>query len=340
MKIPFMPRDWHPCCRAACFLPATAIRTLMCLLPALFATQGRAQSPTDALMMPDRNACILLGYDYGTFDRYWEGAFLRENQTIATVQQETFLPMAAVNVVSNLDAYLSLPYISTASSEPNGGRFAGAEGFQDIGLALKYKALDKPLGAASFRLFAGAGFSTPLTNYLSDYRPYSIGFGAPEFSLRLMPHYEWNNGLYLRGMASHLWRGYTKAERDYYYADGSYYTAWMDVPNAWNFQGVVGKWFFGYRLKVEGTYTTLRSTGGDDIRSYNAPQPTNKTEFDRLGLSAQYYFKNTLKGLGFIAYHNRVVNGRNVPKVYSTGFGLTYQFNYISNKNDDQANAQ
>lgn len=291
-------------------------------------------------MMPVRNACILLGYDYGTFDRYWEGSYLRENQTIATVDQQTILPMAAVGIVPRLNGYISLPYINKESTEPNGGYFTGARGLQDLGLALKYQALDKQLGAGYLKAFAGAGYSTPITNYLSDYRPYSIGFGAPEFSLRAIAQYEWNNGFYLRGMASHLWRGYTKAERDYYYADGSYYTAWMDVPDAWNFQGVVGKWFFDYRLKLEGTYTTLRSTSGDDIRAYNAAQATNRTEFDRIGFNAQYYFKKSLKGLGIVAYHNRVVNGRNVPKVYSTGLGLTYQFNYLSNKNDDQASSQ
>lgn len=303
----------------------------------LFFPSLSGQTPSDALMMPAKEACILLAYDQGTFDRYWEGNLLRGNETIATVDQSTILPMAAIGIIDDLNFYLSVPYISTESSQPNGGYFTGARGFQDFGVAVKYRALKDSIGDGTLSAFGTAGFSTPATNYLSDYRPYSIGFGAPEFSLRAISQYQLNNGLYVRGAVAHLWRGYTKAERDYYYNDGSYYSAWMDVPNAWTYEGIVGKWFFNYALKLEFAYMGLASTSGDDIRAYNAAQATNKTNFDRIGFSAQYYIKQ-IKGLGVVAYHNRIVDGRNVPKMSSTGFGLTYQFNYI-NSNKDEANA-
>lgn len=293
-----------------------------------------AQTPSDALMMPSKNFCVLFSYDMGSFDRYWEGSYLRENQTIATVDRNTVLPMAAIGILDNLNFYISLPYVRTESSEPNGGRFAGARGFQDIGFAIKYRAIKKELGKGTFSALATTGFSTPFTNYLSDYRPYSIGAGAPEFSIRGIGQYEWQNGLYFRGSVAHLWRGYTEAERDYYYDNGSYYTAWMDVPNAWTYEGVFGKWFLGYSLKVELSYVGLNSTSGDDIRAYNAAQPTNKEKFDRVGLSAQYFFKS-IKGLGVVAYHNRVVNGRNTPKLSNTGFGITYQFNVIKKQTEE-----
>ena len=112
----------------------------------------------------------------------------------------------------------------------------------------------------------------------------------------------------------------------------------MDVPNAWTFETILGKWLFDTSLKLELSYSNLTSTSGDDIRAYNAAQPTNKVEVDRIGFSAQYYFKS-IKGLGVVAYHNRVVNGRNTPKMSNTGFGLTYQFNVIK-KQTDEENAQ
>ena len=292
-----------------------------------------SQTPTDALMMPSRNACVLLSYDMGKFDRYWEGDYLRGNETIATVSRNTFLPMVAISILDDLDFYLGLPYVKTESSEPNGGRFEGAKGFQDFMVALKYRALEKELGTGKLSLLTTIGFSTPATNYLSDYMPYSLGFGAPEFSLRGIAQYQWNNGLYIRGMGGHLWRGYTEAERDYYYNNGSYYTAWMDVPNAWNFEGVFGKWFFNYSLKAELNYSSIKSTSGDDVRFYNAAQPTNKVEFQRIGASLQYYIPS-IKGLGIVAYHSRVVNGRNTAKMANTGFGLTYQFNYLKDKKE------
>ncbi|MFT0713707.1 transporter [Flagellimonas lutimaris] len=298
----------------------------------------KAQTPSDGLMMPSKNICVLFSYDMGTFDRYWEGSYLRSNETIATVDRNMVLPMAAIGILDNLNFYVSLPYVSTESSEPNGGYFTGARGFQDIGFALKYRPIRTELGPGRVSFLGTAGFSTPLTNYLSDYRPYSIGAGAPEFSLRAIGQYELKNQLYFRASAAHLWRGYTEAERDYYYNDGSYYTAWMDVPNAWTFETILGKWLFDTSLKLELSYSNLTSTSGDDIRAYNAAQPTNKVEVDRIGFSAQYYFKS-IKGLGVVAYHNRVVNGRNTPKMSNTGFGLTYQFNVIK-KQTDEENAQ
>src|SRR5690606_39665494 len=88
--------------------------------------------------------------------------------------------------------------------------------------------------------------------------------------------YEWNNGFYARGSFAYLWRGETEAERDYYYNNGSFYTAWMDVPNATNFQVVAGKWFFDHAFHVEALYNATQCLSGDDIRAYNAAQPTNK----------------------------------------------------------------
>ena len=299
---------------------------LQVLLCVCSTTTLEAQTPSDALMMPSKNICVLFAYDMGSFDRYWEGDYLRSNQTIATVDRNTVLPMAAIGILDDLNFYIGLPFVRTESSEPNGGKFTGARGFQDLGLAVKYRAIQETVVNGELTAFATAGFSTPFTNYLSDYKPYSIGSGAPEFSLRAISQYQWHNGLYVRGSIAHLWRGYTEAERDYYYANGSYYTAWMDVPNAWTYDGFVGKWLFDYSLKLEFSYTGLASTSGDDIRAYNAAQPTNRVKFDRIGFSVQYYFKS-LKGLGVVAYHNRIIDGRNMPKLSNTGFGVTYQFN-------------
>lgn len=274
----------------------------------------------------------------GTFDRYWEGSLLRSNETIATVDRNTVLPMMAIGFLDNLNFYVSLPYVKTDSSEPNGGKFAGARGFQDLGFAVKYRPIRSEIGPGKLSVLATAGFSTPITNYLSDYLPYSIGSGAPEFSLRVIGQYDFNNQFYIRTSLAHLWRGYTEAERDYYYNNGSYYTAWMDVPNAWTYEAIAGKWLFNKSLRLEMSYTALKSTSGDDIRAYNAAQPTNRVEFERIGFSAQYFFKS-LKGFGVVAYHNRVVDGRNAPKLSNTGFGITYQFNVIK-KQTNEDNAQ
>ena len=288
-----------------------------------------AQTPSDAILMPGRSACVLAGYEIGRFDQYWEGKRLRENQTIATVSRSTFLPMIAVGITGKWDVYAALPYVKTASSEPNGGFFAGASGLQDLMVATKYEFLKKQLGNGELTALASLSFSTPASRYLSDYMPYSLGLGAPELGWRAIGQYKWSNGPYARLTAAYLWRGYTEAERDYYYNNGSRYTAWMDVPSAWNVEAVFGAWLLNNALRLELQYSKLAATSGDDIRPYNAPQPTNRMDMDRMGALAQYYVP-FIKGLGLLAYHQRIFNGANAPRMNSSGFGLTWQFNYLN----------
>ena len=291
-----------------------------------------AQTPTDAIMMNAQEVCFLVDYQDGSFDEYWEGSRLRSNETIATVNRESINSMMAIGIFKNLNGYLGLPYVRTESSVPNGGRFAGAEGFQDFSVALKYRIFNQKIKDSQLTLLSAASFSTPATNYLSDYMPYSLGLGTPQFALRGIAQYQLKSNLYLRGMGGYMWRGYTEAERDYYYNNGSYYTAWMDVPNAWNGELVLGKWFFENSLKMELNYSILRSTSGDDTRAYNAAQPTNKIQSDQVGVTLQYYTP-FIKGLGAVANFNQVVDGRNTAKIANVSLGLTYQFSFSDKTN-------
>jgi predicted porin len=291
-----------------------------------------AQTPTDGLMMPKGDLCFLLKYEYGQFDHYWEGEALRKNGTIAKVQRRTALVMAAYGISKRLNAYVGLPYVSTNSTIPNGGKFAGTNGIQDLMLGLKYKMLNQKGEKGQWTAYGSVLFSSPVSNYLSDYQPYSIGIGAPQLAWRGLIEYKWTNGFYLRGNGGYIWKGYTEAEREYYYNEGSYYTSWMNVPSAWTYEAVLGKWFIDKSLRVELNYNALLSTSGDDIRAYNSPQPTNKVNMDHVGAFAQYFFKKP-KGLGLVASYSRVINGRNVPEMSSVSAGVTYQFGLFHPKN-------
>lgn len=301
--------------------------TLCSIILVCVSLQTQAQTPNDANMMDKREACLLLAYTHGTFDEYWEGSKLRENQTIARVQRQTILGMAAIGIIDRLNLYVGLPYVRTESSELNGGHFAGVSGLQDVLVGLKYQLINAQTNSGTFSLLPSITFSTPVSNYLSDYQPYSLGLGTEEINWRLMAHYKLNKGIYTTVGAAHIWRGYTEAERDYYYNNGSFYTATMDVPSAWNFEALIGSWLFQNKLRVELNYAAIRSVSGDDIRAYNAPQPTNKVHMDRVGAFAQYYF-NPQGGLGLVASYNTIFQGRNAPKMTSLNFGITYQFGY------------
>jgi hypothetical protein len=195
-------------------------------------------------------------------------------------------------------------------------------------VAVKYKAFEKNTERGNLKVLGTISFSTPASNYLPDYMPYSLGAGAPELAYRAIAQYKFNNGLYVRGAGTYFWKGYAKAEREYYYNNGSFYTSWMDVPNAITAEGIFGTNLLQGALQVELNYLKTHSLSGDDIRAYNSPQPTNKVTMDRVGISAHYYFPK-LEGLGIGLYHNRVINGRNAPKISTFGVGLTYFFNYL-----------
>lgn len=284
-----------------------------------------AQTPSDAIMMTNKQSCVGLIYENSSFDEYWEGTTLRSNGTIETVKRNMILPMIAIGLHDKINLIVAAPWVKTASSDPNGGKFEGAQGFQDLTLALKGELLKKPIGNGDFTIHSTLGFSTPISDYLSDYRPYSIGFGAPELSFRGIFQYRLQSGWYARGALAYLHRGQTEAERDYYYNNGSYYTSLMDVPSAWDYQLVAGRWMFDNDLRLELNFSGISSTSGDDVRPYNAPQPTNKVNSNHVGFFAQYYFDKP-KGFGVLGYANQVVGGRNTGKSTIIGVGLTYIF--------------
>lgn len=286
---------------------------------------AKSQTPADATMMKSRQFCFAVTYDQGSFDQYWEGALLRRNGTIETVSRYMMMPMVAIGVHDKINVIIGSPYVKTESDEPNGGYLQGAKGFQDISIAVKGEAFNKQIGKGKLSILGTVGYSTPLTNYLSDYRPYSIGFGANELSLRGIVQYKLDMGVYLRGASAYLWRGQTRAERDYYYNNGSYYTPWMDVPSAWTYQGVLGIRTLKDALVVEANFSRLASTTGDDIRKYNAAQPTNKVEANQIGGQVQYYFPQ-IKGFSLLSYYQTIINGRNTGKVSGFGAGATYAF--------------
>ncbi|OOG69273.1 transporter [Algoriphagus sp. A40] len=293
----------------------------------LFASLGLmqltyAQTPTDGLMMPKGEICIAVIYEDANWDHYWEGTYLRTNGNIGTFNRKMLMPMIVGGITDKINVIVSLPYVKTSASA---GQLTGVEGFQDFGISLKAQLVEKTMEKSKLMVFSNLSFSTPASNYLSDYMPFSLGFGANELGLRAIGQYELNKGPYLRGSIAYLHRGATEAERDYYYQDGSYYTATMDVPDAWNAQLALGSWFLDKKLRVEATLTLLNSTSGDDIRAYNAPQPTNKVEYDQVGGFAQYYLKKG-GGLGFLAYYNHMFSGRNMGQFSGYGLGLTYQF--------------
>jgi hypothetical protein len=282
-----------------------------------------AQTPLDGLMMPKGEICLAIVYENTTWDRYWEGSTIRVNQNIGTFTKHMGMPMIVGGITDKINVILSLPYVKTAASA---GQLTGVEGIQDFGISVKALLLEKSLGKGKLTGFSNLSYSTPASNYLSDYMPFSLGFGANELGIRAIGKYELDKGPYFRASYSYLNRGTTQADREYYYSSGSFYTSTMDVPDAFQGQVTVGSWMFNKKLRVEASLTTIRSASGDDIRVYCMPLPTNKVDFDRVEGFAQYYFNSNGRGFGLIASYQKAISGRNMGQFSGYGLGITYQF--------------
>ncbi|MFC0657644.1 transporter [Mongoliitalea lutea] len=281
-----------------------------------------AQMPFDEIMMPKGELCVAVLGEHGSWNRYWEGDYFRENANIGTFTRQMLMPMVAMGISKKVNIIASLPYIQT---EASGGTQVGQADLQDLSVSVKVDWLQQRVGAGRLLFLTNTHLSNPVGSYLSDYMPFSIGAGAPEIGMRAITGYKMDNGLVFRLATAYLWRGQTQIERDFYYQDGAVYSPFMNVPNAVNIQGAIGYWTLENRLRLEATYMSLNCLTGDDIRSYNRPQPTNKMEVSQVGFWAQYYIKAD-RGFGAIAYFNQTVSGRNVGKAATMGLGLTYQF--------------
>ena len=278
-----------------------------------------AQTPTDAIMMGDGQICIAAIYSRESWDEYWEGTLLRENGNIGTFTRQSIMPMVALGLGERINVIAVLPYVFTKS---DGGYLQGAKGIQDVGLWLKAKAIDLHTESGDFTVHATAGVTLPVSDYLEDYAPYSIGMGCADLSLRGILQYKLHSGPFLRGQAGYHLRGNAKIERDYYYTTHGVYSDEVDMPNAVTYAITLGSWFFNDGLRVEAIYDGMNTLGGFDIRRQDAGFPSNKMVFSRIGGGFQIYND----GFGLLGSIQQVLTGRNVGKSLMYSVGLTYQF--------------
>jgi hypothetical protein len=309
-------------------------QSLLFILLALclaFIQRAQAQTPTDGIMMNKGEICFGAVYNHESWDEYWEGTLLRENGNIGTFTRQTVLPMFALGITDKINIIAQAPWVATDASQ---GQLKGVSGFSDFSVFLKAQAFHLTLGPGKLAFNPTVGFTMPMSNYLEDYAPFSLGLGCPDLTLRANLQYKLNMGLYLRGTAAYDLRGNAKIERDYYYTTHSVYSDKVDVPNAVNYTATLGAWLLKNSLNIDVTYDGQTTDGGFDIRKQDAGFPSNKMNFTRIGGFAHYYF-NFIPGLGVLAGANQILTGRNVGKAMAFYGGITYQFQLFNKQMEE-----
>ncbi len=277
------------------------------------------QTEFDAIMMNKQQFCSGLMYTHSSWDNYWEGTLKRNNLNLGTVTSQSVMAMGNYGITDNLNIMVGAPYVWTKASA---GVLEGMSGVQDMSVWVKWRALRKTYGQHKVSLFALGGFSTPLTNYVINYLPMSIGLGTTSLTGRLMVDYQYKK-LSVTGSAAFVGRSNVTLDRDSYYTTELHQTSEVKMPNAMQYQLRAG--FRGKYLLAEALLTNWTTLGGFDITRNNMPFVSNRMNSTMAGINIKYtlpFFTH----LAILGGANYTVSGRNVGQSTAINTGLFYAF--------------
>ncbi len=299
----------------------------MLLLPVV----GIAQTDIDAIMMEKNAFCVGPMYSYSSWKNYWEGTLKRDNQNLGKVSTQMYSVMGNYGITRKLNALFSVPYVKTKASA---GTLHGMDGIQDLSLFLKWRPIQKKLGDGKLSLFGIAGVSFPLTNYVADFLPMSIGLRSKTASARVMADYQRGN-LFATGSATYVLRDNIKIDRDAYYTTEMHYTNEVEMPDGANFNFRAG--FRNHRLIAEAVINNWTTLGGFDITRNNMPFPSNKMNATTAGANVKYVLPS-LPQLSIVAGGMYTIAGRNVGQSTTIYGSFFYVFDLSrKTKSSDQS---
>jgi hypothetical protein len=278
-----------------------------------------AQTDMDAIMMNKKQFCQGFTYDHSSWDHYWEGTFKRDNENLGTVTTQSVMYMANYGITGKLNVMASAPYVWTDASK---GTLHGMKGVQDLSVFVKWKPITKSFGKNQFSLFTIGGFSTPLSNYVIDFLPMSIGLGSTNLMARGMIDYR-RARFTVTGSATYVWRSNVKLDRDSYYDTELHLTNEVKMPNAALYQLRTG--YRGKYLIAEALLTNWTTLGGFDITKNNMPFPSNKMNATMVGANIKYTLKS-FTNLSLLAGGNYTIAERNMGQSTTFNAGAFYAF--------------
>jgi hypothetical protein len=279
-----------------------------------------AQTDMDAIMMEKNAFCVGPMYSYSSWKNYWEGTLKRENLNLGKVSTQMFGLMGNYGISRKLNALFSVPYVETKASA---GTLHGMKGVQDLSLFIKWRPVQKKIGYGRLSVFAIGGISFPLTNYVADFLPLSIGLHSKTASARLMLDYE-RNGLFATGSATYVFRDNIEIDRTSYYTTEMHYSNEVEMPDGANYNVRAG--FRNHRLIAEAVFNHWETLGGFDITRNNMPFPSNQMNATTLGVNLKYVLP-PLPQLSIVAGGNTTIAGRNVGQATTVYGSFFYVFN-------------
>lgn len=286
-----------------------------------------AQTDMDALMMAKNNFCTGFMYGNSSWKNYWEGTLKRDNQNLGTVSSQMIGIMGNYGIKDNLNLLFSVPYISNSASA---GTLINRQGIQDLTLTLKWMPIETTIGKADFAVYALGSYSMPLTNYVKDYLPLSIGLGSKNVMARLMADYQLGN-FFTTASAAFFSRSNVTIDRTAYYTTRMHYTDEVEMPNMANFNFRTG--YRSGKGYAEAIVDIMQTNGGFDISRNNMPFLSNQMNATRIGLGFKYNF-GKVEGLSAVGNAMYTVAGRNMGQATSINSGVFYILDFTRSSNN------
>ena len=288
-----------------------------------------AQTDQDAIMMSKNNFCTGVMYSHSSWNYYWEGTFKRNNQNLGTVSSNTESVMGNYGINRRLNIIIGLPYIETKASA---GTLHGMKGFQDISAWVKWMPIEKELkkGVISFYLLGGA--SIPISNYVADFLPLSIGLHSKTLSGRILLDYQLGS-FFATGSATYTYRSNITIDRTAYYTSSLILSNEVVMPDVTNFA-----FRTGYRssyLIAEAVVSNMTTLKGFDIRKNDMPFPGNQMDATTAGANFKYTLKK-VSGLSITGGANYTITGRNVGQATNLNIGVFYIIDFTSGKKNEK----
>ena len=294
---------------------------LVCLV--VFSPPLCAQTIDDGIMLSDGELQAGGLFSYDTWNEYWEGTLKRVNGNIGTITTSTNLWTANYAISDRLNVMGMVPYVWTRASM---GVLHGIQGFQDLTLAGKWSALEKPAPASgTLRGILVVSAGIPMSNYNLELLPLSIGTGSTWVSGRGTVNFQSGPGWFLNGSAAYTWRSGVELDRPYFYTDDEFFmSSEVDMPNTFDYVASAG--YMKNGLMAAFAFSQLQTLGGGDIRRQDMPIPSNQMNFFKVGGMLMYPIPK-LRPLAFRLAVAQVLSGQNVGEATTVTTGLMFTFN-------------
>jgi len=290
------------------------------LVVALFAVgSSQAQTDMDAIMMNKHQFCSGFDYMHSSWNRYWEGTLKRTNENIGTITTQSVMFMPNYGISNNLNVMASAAYVWT---EASAGTMKGMKGMQDITAFVKWRPLVKMLGSNKLSLFLLGGYGAPISNYVVDYLPLSIGMGTKNWIGRGLVDYQYKH-LNVTASAAYVRRSNLTLDRTSYYDTQLHLTNEVKMPDAAQYQLRAG--YRGKYLLAEALLNNWTTLGGFDITRNNMPFSSNRMNATSVGVTFKYTLK-TNTHLSLIGGGSTTLAGRNMGQANAFNIGAFYAF--------------